>query len=101
MVATLRSSRATDLSFTFSHEEANQKGSNDVFSRTWGSSFSLHHRLNDNYGIGVFGFYAQSEYRNIADEVDTFGGGVLASVAHILSPRAGMILARIRCIWAW
>lgn len=74
----------TDLSFGFVANEAEANGSisNDFRSQTVGGDVMIHHKLTENYGLGVYGFYQHSDYEMIETRDYGAGYGFLFSTWH-------------------
>ena len=75
---------STDLSFGLVANEAEANGSiaNDFKSETFGIDSMIHHKFNDNYGLGVYGFYQHSKYEKIDTKDYGAGYGFLFSTWH-------------------
>ena len=74
----------TDLSFGLIANEAEANGSiaNDFRSETFGFDSMIHHNFNDNYGVGVYGFYQHSKYEKLDTRDYGAGYGFLFSTWH-------------------
>lgn len=72
----------TDLSFTIGHTDLRQRGVNDLISESYSYSFSLHHKINDNFGLGAYGFYIDSDLEEIDSHIASVGGGAFISTSH-------------------
>ena len=73
----------TDLSFAF--VTSNLEDTDVIDSQkgtTLGGDFSLIHKLSDNYGIGFFGFYQETDYEEGDQHAIGKGGGVLFTTWH-------------------
>ncbi|MCM8540884.1 MAG: hypothetical protein NE328_11470 [Lentisphaeraceae bacterium] len=76
----------TDLSFGFIGNEGEANGSiaNDFRSETYGFDSMIHHKLNENFGFGVFGFYQHTRYEKLDTKDYGAGFGFLFSTWHDL-----------------
>ncbi|MCM8528579.1 MAG: hypothetical protein NE327_18795, partial [Lentisphaeraceae bacterium] len=76
----------TDLSFGLVANEGEANGSiaNDFRSHTYGLDSLIHHKLNDNYSIGVFGFYQHTRYEKLDTKDYGAGFGFLFTTWHDL-----------------
>jgi hypothetical protein len=72
----------TDLSFSIGHTDLRQRGVNDLISESYSYSFSLHHKINDNFGFGAYGFYVDSDLEEIDSHIASLGGGAFISTSH-------------------
>ena len=74
-----------DLSFAFYHDDLNQTGTDELDSETFGGDFNINYNLNDNYAIGVLGFFQQSDVEFVDPASQAYGGGFLFSTYHIFN----------------
>lgn len=76
----------TDLSFGLVANEGEANGSiaNDFRGETYGFDSLIQHKLNDNYGIGVFGFYQHTRYEKLDTKDYGAGFGFLFTTWHDL-----------------
>jgi len=78
---------STDLSFGLIANEAEANGSvaNNYRSETFGFDTMIHHKLNDNYGLGVYGFYQHSKFEKLDTKDYGAGYGFLFSTWYDLN----------------
>lgn len=76
----------TDLSFGLVANEGEANGSiaNDFKSETVGFDSLIHHKINENYGLGVYGFYQHTRYEKLDTKDYGAGFGFLFSTWHDL-----------------
>ena len=75
----------TDLSFSFLMNEIEARGDlSDTDGDTRGGDMLLLHKLNDNFGLGTYAFYQETNYRDGDDHAIGKGFGFLFSTVHDL-----------------
>ncbi|NQZ57283.1 MAG: hypothetical protein HRT88_07415 [Lentisphaeraceae bacterium] len=73
----------TDLSYAFVTSNLEDNGTFDTQrGTTLGADFSLIHKLNDNYGLGFYGFYQETDYEGIDQHSIGKGGGLIFTTWH-------------------
>jgi hypothetical protein len=71
-----------DLAFAFYHDDLSQSGTDDLDSETFGGDFNINYNLNENYAIGLLGFYQQSDVELVDPASKAYGAGALFSTYH-------------------
>ena len=70
------------LSLSTFHDEFDQRGPNDIFSREWGLSLTSTVHINENYSVGAFTFYSQTDIENLDPHTYSYGGGLMFITYH-------------------
>ena len=76
----------TDLPFEFIASESEASGSigSEYRGETYGGDLVLIHKLNENYGLGIYTFYQHSDFEAFDTRDYGAGGGMLFSSCHDL-----------------
>ncbi|MCH2206147.1 MAG: hypothetical protein MK132_09800 [Lentisphaerales bacterium] len=72
----------TSLSFSFGRSRNHRKGEDKLTSVSLGGDFMVHHKFTDEYGLGAFGYYQDTDIEEVDSNAFGYGGGLLFSTYH-------------------
>ena len=72
----------TSLSFSLGRSKNHRGGENKTTSTSYGGDVMVHYKFNDNYGLGAYTFYQETDIEDFNSNAYGYGGGMVFSTWH-------------------